>query len=224
MFHSLLENRRSIRKFENKAVEAEKIDLLVEAALRSPSSRGFNPWEFVVVTDQGLIKQLAQSNTKPNIIMWSWCGGCSDNTEDGINTYLNAMDSLEKQNPQIKFIYMTGHLDGSGTDGNLNQRNNQIRKYCVENSKTLFDFADIESFDPDGNSFLELNADDACRYDSNGDGKRDANWADQYLARHPDHNIKLPGSAAHTHPLNGALKGRAFWWMLARLAGWNGQP
>ena len=61
MFHSLLENRRSIRKFENRAVEAEKIDLLVEAALRSPSSRGFNPWEFVAVTDPGLIKQLAKS-------------------------------------------------------------------------------------------------------------------------------------------------------------------
>ncbi len=70
MFHSLLENRRSIRKFENKAVEAEKIDLLVEAALRSPSSRGFNPWEFVVVTDPGLIKQLAQSKAAGS----SWMG------------------------------------------------------------------------------------------------------------------------------------------------------
>ena len=38
MFHSLLENRRSIRKFESRAVEAEKIELLVEAAnsLRQP--------------------------------------------------------------------------------------------------------------------------------------------------------------------------------------------
>lgn len=61
MFHSLIENRRSIRNFENTAVEAEKIDFLVEAALRSPSSRGFNPWEFVVVTEPGVIKQLSKS-------------------------------------------------------------------------------------------------------------------------------------------------------------------
>lgn len=45
MFHSLIQKRRSIRKFLEKQVEAEKIDLLVEAALRAPSSRGFNPLE-----------------------------------------------------------------------------------------------------------------------------------------------------------------------------------
>ena len=61
MFQSLIENRRSIRNFKDKAVEAEKIELLVEAALRSPSSRGFNPWEFVVVTEPDLIRQLSAS-------------------------------------------------------------------------------------------------------------------------------------------------------------------
>ena len=52
MFMSLLEKRRSIRRFLDRPVEKEKIDLLVEAALRAPSSRGFNPWEFVVVSDR----------------------------------------------------------------------------------------------------------------------------------------------------------------------------
>ncbi len=57
----LLRKRRSIRKFEQRPVEAEKVDLLMEAALRSPSSRGFNPWQFVVVTDPSTIAALAQS-------------------------------------------------------------------------------------------------------------------------------------------------------------------
>ena len=70
MLHSVFENRRSIRKFKTKAVEADKIDLLVEAVLRSPSSRGFRPWEFVVVTDPDLIKPLAQSRTAGS----SWMG------------------------------------------------------------------------------------------------------------------------------------------------------
>jgi len=56
---SLIENRRSIRRFENREVEKEKIDMLVEAALRAPSSRGFNPWRFIVVTDQVLLDKLS---------------------------------------------------------------------------------------------------------------------------------------------------------------------
>jgi nitroreductase len=64
MFLSLVQGRRSIRKYEEKPVDAEKIDALIEAALRSPSSRGFNPWEFVVVTDKGLLEKL--SKAKPH--------------------------------------------------------------------------------------------------------------------------------------------------------------
>ncbi len=64
MFIDLLRSRRSIRKFEDRPVEAEKVDLLVEAVLRSPSSRGGNPWEFVVVTDPAIINRL--STAKPH--------------------------------------------------------------------------------------------------------------------------------------------------------------
>jgi nitroreductase len=63
MFLSLVQKRRSIRRYLNKPVEPEKIDLLVEAALRSPSSMGTNPWEFIVVTDRGLLEKLSLSKT-----------------------------------------------------------------------------------------------------------------------------------------------------------------
>ncbi len=61
MVMSVIEKRRSIRRFEKKPVEPEKIDLLVEAALRAPSSRGLNPWEFVVVTQRDLLEKLSQA-------------------------------------------------------------------------------------------------------------------------------------------------------------------
>jgi len=105
-------------------------------------------------------KQLERPNNDRNIVIWSWCGGCSDNTVLGINTYLRGMSRLEKEFPHVIFIYMTGHLDGTGVDGNLNRRNNQIRQYCIRNRKVLFDFADIESYDPDGNGFLDKDAND----------------------------------------------------------------
>jgi len=61
MFIDLLRKRRSVRQFEKKDVEQEKIDLLVEAMLRSPSSRSLNPWEFVIVKDTQMLEALSRS-------------------------------------------------------------------------------------------------------------------------------------------------------------------
>ena len=61
MFLSLVQSRRSIRKYQNKPVEPEKIDSLVEALLRAPTSMGKNPWEFVVVTDSALLQKLSSA-------------------------------------------------------------------------------------------------------------------------------------------------------------------
>ena len=61
MFMDLIQTRRSIRKFLDKPVEDAKIDVLLEAALRAPSSRGLNPWEFVVVSDRDQLRKLSQA-------------------------------------------------------------------------------------------------------------------------------------------------------------------
>lgn len=60
-FLDLLRKRRSIRQFQARAIEPSKIDALIEAALRSPTSRGRNPWEFIVVNDRQLLNQLGQA-------------------------------------------------------------------------------------------------------------------------------------------------------------------
>lgn len=58
---TLLQQRRSIRKFKDQLVETDKIDKLLQAALLSPSSKSKQPWEFVVVQDKEMMQQLAQS-------------------------------------------------------------------------------------------------------------------------------------------------------------------
>ncbi len=138
-----------------------------------------------------------------NVAMWSWCGGCSDNTEEGINIYLNAMSGLEQDYPDVIFIYMTGHLNGGGPEGNLYVRNNQIRAYCADSGKILFDFADIESYDPDGNYYP---------YESDGCG-----WCYDWCASHTCPSC----GCAHSHCFNCYLKGKGFWWMMASVSGWN---
>ena len=57
----LLRKRRSIRNFTPERVSPEKVELLIEALLRAPSSRGNNPWEFVVVDDEELLARLSAS-------------------------------------------------------------------------------------------------------------------------------------------------------------------
>jgi nitroreductase len=61
MLMDLIRQRRSIRKFTDQEIEADKIELLKEAALRPPSSMGNNPWEFVFVTDKKLLAKLAKA-------------------------------------------------------------------------------------------------------------------------------------------------------------------
>ena len=60
MFIDLLRKRRSIRQFQEKVVEQEKINALTEAALRAPSSRSLNPWEFIVVQNKETLEALSQ--------------------------------------------------------------------------------------------------------------------------------------------------------------------
>ena len=61
MFLPLVQKRRSIRKFLKKQIEKEKVDTLIEAALRSPSSMSRNPWEFIVITEPNTLDKLSRS-------------------------------------------------------------------------------------------------------------------------------------------------------------------
>ncbi|MDW7649992.1 MAG: nitroreductase family protein [Bacillota bacterium] len=56
----ILKARRSIRKYEKRAVEKEKIDTIIKGALLSPSSKSRRPWEFIVVTEQETLQKLSQ--------------------------------------------------------------------------------------------------------------------------------------------------------------------
>jgi hypothetical protein len=143
------------------------------------------------------------------VVVWSWCGQVSDASEADIDLYLSLMSGLEDDYPDITFVYMTGHLDGEGPLGNLYQRNNQIRDYVEGNGGVLFDFADIESYNPDGNYYPD--ADDGCP------------WCQAYCDANPGFCPQPAIDCAHSHSLNCYLKGQAFWWMLARIAGWDGE-
>jgi hypothetical protein len=156
-----------------------------------------------------------------NVIIWSWCGQVSSASEADINTYLSLMNQLEIDFPNVMFVYMTGHLDGSGLTGNLHLRNEQIRNYCSNNDKILYDFADIEAWDPDLNYFGDKIPNDNCDYDTDGNGSRDGNWAIEWQNAHTEGVDWYDCPSAHSQPLNANQKAYAAWWLWASLAGWT---
>jgi len=58
---NLLRKRRSIRKYTRKPIDKRTVNLLIEALLRSPTSRNLRPWEFVVVDDRELLEKLSKA-------------------------------------------------------------------------------------------------------------------------------------------------------------------
>lgn len=173
-----------------------------------------------------------------NVVIYSWCGGVSDNTAACIgvagdgeeNSYLESMARLEAAYPNVTFIYMTGrHWNQDGwarasneTDGNrtaingqISTRNQMIRDYAIANNKILFDFADIEEYTPDATGHHSDTSDDLT--DS-------ADWGGAWCTANGNPNYCSEcGECAHSRCLNCYMKGRAFWWLMARIAGWNGE-
>ena len=181
----------------------------------NPPETYINPGDYWS-TENGRNRTQAVANTGDyDFSMWSWCGQVSKARQKYIWKYLNTLNQLENKHPGMRFIYMTGHLNGTGSNGNLHKRNKQIRDYCRKNNKVLFDFADIERFDTDGKDYLDLGAKDTGDY-------FEGNWPRQWCAAHPGSDLCRDCTCAHSQSLICNMKARAFWWMMARLAGWKG--
>jgi len=160
------------------------------------------------------------SHTDVNVIIWSWCGQVDDKYAAGTldSEYLTPMSQLEADYPSVKFIYMTGHVD-HWDDSNNKAANQMVRDYCISNNKVLYDFADIESYDPDG-TFYEFPHDN-CDYYESVSGSKLGNWAIEWQNSHTEDVDWYDCISAHSQPLNANRKAYAAWWLWARLAGWN---
>ena len=59
-FYQVINNRRSIRQFEDKEIPKEVLERILDAGLKAPSSNHQRRWELVTLTDKAIIHDLAQ--------------------------------------------------------------------------------------------------------------------------------------------------------------------
>ncbi len=148
-----------------------------------------------------------------NISMWSWCGQAESYSAEQVQEYLDVLDSLQKACPGVVFVYMTGNAQQGGRKGyNRYLRNNQIRRWVREHSekkRILFDFADLDSWWY--NAATSTWEQSTYKYFN---GKEYLNIPIEH-PRHHGHE------RAHTTLKSCRQKGKAAWWMFARLAGWK---
>lgn len=52
--------RRNVRSFTDRLIAAADLEQILEAGRRSPSSQNWQPWDFVLVTDRELLRELAK--------------------------------------------------------------------------------------------------------------------------------------------------------------------
>lgn len=160
-------------------------------------------------------------NVLVNVVMWAWCAQAHVKyAEDKLfEEYIYPMGQLELQYPRVTFVYMTDIVYHK-KDANVKAANQIIRDYCEAYNKVLYDFADIESHDPDGKYFAFPS--DNCDYYASLTGPLLGNWAREWQESHVLGVDWYNCASPHSEPLNANQKAYAAWWLFARLAGWSG--
>jgi nitroreductase len=62
-FIKLARKRQSVRSYDNRPVESEKLTRCIEAARLAPSACNSQPWKFIVITESGLRHQVADATS-----------------------------------------------------------------------------------------------------------------------------------------------------------------
>jgi hypothetical protein len=123
-------------------------------------------------------------------------------SEDSTYPTIGDLEALEARHPEITFIFWTIGLARQSYPES-EAFNQQLREYVRANNRILMDIADIESHRPDGTSCfsnLENGVEAICD-----------NYTDE-------------PNAGHLNAYGRLRMAKAFWVLMAYVAGWDGEP
>jgi nitroreductase len=63
----VIRKRYSCRSYQDKSIEQDKLDCILEAARLAPSARNTQDWRFVVVTDKAIKSRVAATTNRPEV-------------------------------------------------------------------------------------------------------------------------------------------------------------
>ncbi len=164
------------------------------------------------------------NNSEINVVMWSWCNIAG---HDVATNYLPGMQTLINEYPLVAFIFMTGHAnqDANVGDGNPKNQADLIINYCEENKFYCLDYYGIDTHDMAGN-YWEDAGDDG---NSSTGGNFYADWqnshsvGDGYFENRSSPGGSVAYGSHNTQHITANRKAYAMWYILATIAGWEGE-
>ncbi|MBN1182520.1 MAG: T9SS type A sorting domain-containing protein, partial [Bacteroidales bacterium] len=133
-----------------------------------------------------------------------------DTTLVNLMTYIRAIEEIDSHDPRTICFFTTGPVDisGDGSQAELEYayqrylKHEYIRNYVKTNGGVLFDYGDILTYNDAGEQATE-------------------SWQGKvYPVIHPDNDGEYKNS--HIDSIGSIRLAKAMWWMLARVAGWEG--
>ena len=68
-FFDVVRLRRSIRRYDSRQVEVDKLRLILESARLAPSARNRQPWRFIVITDDDVKRRVYEASRNQKFIL-----------------------------------------------------------------------------------------------------------------------------------------------------------